>query len=205
MTFETRLWILAIAFFAAFVILGIFVSTHSPSRLDIEGGYLRGMSTGLAAMLTFSGRALPLLGLAILTVLLFLVLKKPIWVPLAILASQVASQGVVELFKRIFLRNRPDAWLVNHELGYSYPSGHATTAIVFFGTWLLIVMLFPVARPLKVLLALVLIVWMIGIDWSRMALSAHYLSDVIGGTFFGCAWMCVLLALLTRLRIPIMG
>jgi undecaprenyl-diphosphatase len=203
-TLEARLWTLAVLFAAAFFILAILVtSTHALNRLDAAGLVLRGQSTGLAAIFTLSGRALPLLGLGLLSVLLFFALRQPLWVPLAIFASQLVSQGAVELVKHIFSRARPDDWLVTHDLGFSFPSGHATTAIVFFGMWLLVVMVLPIDRPLKFALAGILLVWMIGIDWSRIALGAHYISDVLGGTLFGSAWTCALLALLLRLRIPI--
>ncbi|HVS45310.1 MAG TPA: hypothetical protein VMS32_01445, partial [Verrucomicrobiae bacterium] len=120
MTLEGRLWTLAVAFLAAFLILGVLVaSTHALSRLDAVGAIFRGRSTGLAAMFTLSGRAWALVGLGIFSVVLFVILKKPIWVPLAIFASQVASQGAVELIiKHVVARVRPSDWLVNRELGF---------------------------------------------------------------------------------------
>ncbi len=202
---EARLWILAVVFLALFAILGILVmSTHALSRLDAAAAVLRDHATGLATIFTLSGRALPLLALGLVSVLLFLFLKRPLWIPLAIFASQIASQSVVELLiKPIFARPRPTDSVLIRDLGFSFPSGHSTTAIVFFGAWLLVVILVPIARPLKFSLAALLFVWMLGIDWSRIALSAHYLSDVLGGTLFGCAWMSALLALLVRLRVPL--
>jgi membrane-associated phospholipid phosphatase len=41
---------------------------------------------------------------------------------------------------------------------------------------------------------------MIGVGWSRVALAAHYASDVLGGALFGSAWMCALVALVLHLR-----
>jgi membrane-associated phospholipid phosphatase len=198
-----RLWILAIIFLLAFVMLGLLVTSNPLNRMDVVAGGVRGSSPGLAALFTLSGRSVPLLALGILTVLAFALFHRPIWVPIMIFVSQLASQAVVEGAKHIFRRTRPDDWLVHHELGYSYPSGHATTAIVFFGAWLLITLFLPLARPLKLAIAVLIAVWMVGIDWSRIALSAHYLSDVVGGTLLGCAWMCALVALMIRLRVPL--
>lgn len=203
MSIEARLWGLSIVFLLAFLVLGWLVTAHSLSRIDVEAGSLRSMSTSLAVLFTLSGRSMPLLGLGILTVVLFALFHRPIWIPVTIFVSQLISQGVVEGAKHIFRRSRPDEWLVHHELGYSYPSGHATTAIVFFGAWLLITLFLPIARPLKFVIAGLIVVWMAGIDWSRIALSAHYFSDVVGGTLFGCAWMCALVALMIRLRVPL--
>lgn len=204
MSLEARLWAFSLIFAAAFVVLGVLVaSTHALARLDLAAVGVRGQATATAAIFTLSGRAIPLVVLGLLSLLAFLVFRQPLWIPVAIFASQLASQGAVELVKHVFARARPDDWLLTHDLGFSFPSGHATTAIVFFGTWLLVVMVLPTDRPIKFVLAAALLAWMIGIDWSRMALGAHYLSDVLGGTLFGCAWTTALLALLLRLRIPI--
>ena len=202
---ETRLWILAAVFLTLFAVLGVLVtSTHALARVDAVAAVLRGYATGVAAMFTLTGRALPLLLLGAFSVVVFLLLKKPLWIPLTIFASQLASQGAVEFaIKPIFARVRPTDWIVTHDHGFSFPSGHSTTAIVFFGAWLLVVLFIPIARPLKFSLAALLLVWMIGIDWSRLALGAHFLSDVLGGTLFGCAWVSALLALVTRLRLPL--
>jgi membrane-associated phospholipid phosphatase len=39
----------------------------------------------------------------------------------------------------------------------------------------------------------------IGIPWSRLALDAHYATDVIGGLVFGCGWLCATIAIVGRL------
>lgn len=198
MILETRLWLVAALALSAFVALGFYVSTHGLSRFDVESASWRGTSTGLAGIFTLSGRSLPLLALGSLSLVLCFVFHRNIYTPMAIFASQLVSQGVVELFKHLFKRSRPDDWLIHHELGYSYPSGHATTAIVFFVAWAILVNFMPVARPLKVLLVVLLLFWAVGIDWSRMALSAHYFTDVLGGTLFGIAWLCLMGALVFR-------
>jgi len=52
---------------------------------------------------------------------------------------------------------------------------------------------------LKVAIVTVLVLWALGIMWSRLALGAHYLSDVFGGALFGTAWLCALFAALSFL------
>ena len=123
----------------------------------------------------------------------------------AIFVAQLLSQGVVELVKHAFQRVRPDAWLVHRELGYSYPSGHATTAIVFFGSWLVFALLSPLATGQKIAAASILAIWMAGIDWSRLALGAHYPSDVVGGTLLGGACASALWATLLHFRLNPLG
>ena len=120
----------------------------------------------------------------------------PWWVGIGVLLSEAASQGVIELIKDVFHRVRPDYWIAYHESGYSYPSGHAATAIVFFGSWFLIVLMSPLPRAVRITVAAIIFAWMIGIDWSRLALGAHYATDVLGGTLFGVAWVSTALAIL---------
>jgi membrane-associated phospholipid phosphatase len=194
---EFRLWVIAVACFFACLLLGFAVSHASGLwRLDLEAVALRGEYTPLASFFTFSGRGLPLMVLALCGVAIVAATRTNIRIAIAIVVAQVLSQGAVELMKHVFQRARPDAWLVNKELGYSYPSGHATTAALFFGSWLVFALLSPLPNALKAAVVIVLAIWMAGIDWSRMALSAHYPTDVLGGTLFGTACACALWALI---------
>jgi len=198
MTLESRLWFVAAIAFAAFVALGCIVSRVPPMRFDVEASATRGTATQLAIVFTQSGRFWPLLALACLGALIFAVARWPIWIPLVIFVSQIASQGAIEGAKRIFARTRPDDWLFRHELGYSYPSGHACTSVVFFGAYALAICTLPISRGWKVAVIAIALFWIGGIDWSRIALGAHYVTDVIGGTLFGIGWVCAVGALMLR-------
>lgn len=205
MTPEARLWLLATAFASAFAILATLVrSTRALLPLDALSSPLRGRNVRAAAILTRSGRALPLLVLAALSVALFAILREPLWIPLAIFASQVVSQGVVEsALKHHVSRERPSDWVVKKERGFSFPSGHACTAFVFFGSWLVVALVAIPDLGLRVVAGVSIGAWMFGIAWSRVALAAHYISDVLGGALFGAAWTCATLALAIRAHVPL--
>jgi membrane-associated phospholipid phosphatase len=198
---ETRLWISSAVALALFLALGFLFTTMPFSRLDVAAAALQGHGVQAAIIFTESGRFLPLLLIGLIGIAALAALRLPLWIGVGVLVSQITSQGVVELIKHAFHRIRPDHWLVYHETGYSYPSGHASTAIVFFGSWLLIVLMAPLPRQAKIVCAAVLFVWMLGIDWSRLALGAHYLTDVIGGTLFGVCWVSAALAVLAHLGV----
>jgi membrane-associated phospholipid phosphatase len=51
-------------------------------------------------------------------------------------------------------------------------------------------------ESIKIALVALLAFWIAGIGWSRLALGAHYPTDVIGGTLFGVAWACATWAML---------
>jgi membrane-associated phospholipid phosphatase len=179
-----------------FVGLGLFIVRHPLPRLDALGAGLRGMNVPLATVFTVSGygTALTLLGLG--AVAAALGLRLPLKIPLAILVSQAVSQALANGSKDLFARARPDAWLYRHEPGFSYPSGHAVTAVVFYGAWAVVLWMSPLPPAARLGGTALLAAWALGIGWSRVALGAHYPTDVIGGFLFGAAWLCFALAAL---------
>lgn len=190
MTLDGWLLTVSVLCFAAFLGLGYAICrSSSPWLVDVRARTLIGQVTPLAALFTLCGRAFALAGFAIAAIVAIVVLHGSLVVAAAILAAQVCSQGVAELAKRRFARKRPDDWIFHEELGFSYPSGHATTAIVFFGSWLVYGSFAGAGNPAAAAAVALTAVFIVGIDWSRLALGAHYPSDVAGGTLFGCGWL----------------
>lgn len=196
MTLEARLWIACVIAFAAFLLLGYYV-THTAElpRIDVESTALRGQATAFAAFLTFTGRG-PFIAIASVAAAVILwYARVPLRIAAIIIVSQLVSQLAIEGFKNVFTRHRPDYWLIGLERGFSYPSGHASTAVTFFCSWAIVAWLSSAARDAKLLIAGILVAWAAGIAWSRLALGAHYLTDVAGGLLFGIAWMCAVAAI----------
>lgn len=71
---------------------------------------------------------------------------------------------------------------------YSFPSGHAVGSIVGVGALLLagLPLLEARARPLLVVAGAGLVVL---VGYARIALGAHYVSDVVGGWLLGGGWL----------------
>lgn len=181
--------------FALFIALGLRVSNRPLFALDAQAVWLRGHFTPLAMLLTISGRAPAMTAACAIGIAIFAGLRLPISLAMLMALSQLLSQMLIEYFKTLFRRVRPDYWLVGLEAGHSYPSGHAGTAVVFYLGWGLVVVLSSLPAEAKTMLAASLALWAIGVMWSRLALGAHYLTDVCGGALFGAAWLCALLAL----------
>src|SRR5512143_739002 len=128
------------------------------------------------------------------TLLITILLRlKGHWVSALLFAGSVAGGFALNaLLKIAFARQRPDLWpALVAEITYSFPSGHATMATVFFGG-LAAVVLHLSNRPIVRRFALVLATTAIlTIAASRVYLGAHWTTDVTAGILLGLFWVSV--------------
>jgi len=119
----------------------------------------------------------------------------------------VTMAGIVPInsgLKAVFERPRP---LHNHgfivEHGWSFPSGHAFGAMVFYGMLAYVLLrLLPHRWHRWIVAGAVAMISVIGL--SRIVLQVHYFSDVVAGYISGMAWLVVCIggAEWWRLRAP---
>jgi len=98
-------------------------------------------------------------------------------------------------------RDRPSVTqpFVN-EPGASFPSGHAQAAVVGYGVLLLLFI--PVlTRQWRRVAFIISVVVVLAIGFSRIALAAHYVSDVLAGFVLGLAWLAAMTALFSAWRV----
>jgi membrane-associated phospholipid phosphatase len=124
------------------------------------------------------------------------------WLSLATLIVAVPGGMMLnELVKVLVHRHRPfvDGWFVDWS-GYSFASGHTIGATLLYGQIALFVFPLIKGRRNRVLLfvAAIFVVAMVG--FSRIALGAHYFTDVLAGMFFGMAWLTICLFAARPLR-----
>jgi undecaprenyl-diphosphatase len=103
--------------------------------------------------------------------------------------------GVISSVVKIVVdRERPEFdEPIAQAFGKSFPSGHAMTSTVGYGTMLLAFMpLIPAAWRPRAIAGYVLLVLLISA--SRLGLGVHFLSDVLGGIILGAAWLSVSVA-----------
>lgn len=183
---------------AASLLLGALVARRPPGALDRAGFALRGRGVEVAYLFTLIGRWPALTVLGIVAFGVAITLDVPRRAVVLLLAVQVVSQIVNSLLKLAFARLRPDEFVGKREREASYPSGHSVTAVVFFGGFAILASRAPFPVAIGSALVAVLVVCLLAIPWSRLALGAHYVTDVAGGVLLGAAWLCALLALLAR-------
>jgi undecaprenyl-diphosphatase len=135
--------------------------------------------------------------------LLVLLLKKKFY-HFALLFFGSATGLFLEMIVKLILqRERPLlSWVI--ETGYSFPSGHATMAMIVFGTILYAFQddIKNVWKKWAFLAGNVLMILLIG--FSRIYLHAHWLSDVLGGYCLGL-FVITLWVLILKLIIYMVG
>jgi membrane-associated phospholipid phosphatase len=196
----------AAACVVSFALLGWWVAPRAPMRVDAQTVAWRGEARGLAVFFTRLGRWYAIVGLSALAVAsAWLLHARPVAV-VELFVVQVLGQGCTNALKVAFHRPRPDDWLHRFERGFSYPSGHAVTAVVFFVGLIAIVRAWhPVPHWTMEAIVAVLAACVAGVPWSRISLGAHYFTDVAGGLLLGTAWLLIALVVAARLGAPLAG
>lgn len=117
-------------------------------------------------------------------------------IQLTIVMALALSSNVI--LKKIINRPRPELeHLVTVET-LSYPSGHAMTAMAFYGFLIYLFYRFKINLLIKTLIIILLTSLIISIGISRVYLGVHFPSDIIGGFIAGFIWV-VLCALIFNL------
>lgn len=132
----------------------------------------------------------PVVGAVLVMASLMALLTKRKYVIAGLLASSLGAASFSMLGKLTFQRPRPiEAVLL--ESSYSFPSGHATIAVAFYGFlgYLLIRSATRWKNRANVFFATATLILLIGL--SRIVLGVHYLSDVWAGFLVGALWLIV--------------
>ncbi len=92
------------------------------------------------------------------------------------------------IFKNIVERIRPDNKLLNLT-DYSFPSGHALISTVFMGTLAYYVHRSRMNHNVKAILYGLFVIVVFLVSSSRLILSVHWMTDVVGGVILGIFWL----------------
>lgn len=124
-----------------------------------------------------------------LAIVIFLFIKKRKDLILSFVFSAAGAEAVVFFLKILFQRPRPFGAAVL-EKDFSFPSGHADIAVVFYG-YLAYMIIGSVKSKYKIplILAALLVIGLIG--FSRLYLGVHYLSDVLAGYLIGSLFLAI--------------
>ncbi len=132
-------------------------------------------------------------------VILYLILKN--WKR----AMEVAAIGIGGfiinyVMKLSFRRMRPPDPLIEKLNNFSFPSGHATSAFIFYGLLAYLIWKTNMSRIYKVISGSILILFSLVIGFSRVYLRVHFTSDVVAGFCIGFAWLTLSIWVMERLK-----
>lgn len=106
-----------------------------------------------------------------------------------LLISTPGAMVLATVLKAIYHRARPELFSTDYTATfYSFPSGHATVAVGFYGTLaLLVAVRYKGWQRWLIAAAGVTLVLLIG--FSRLYLGVHYPSDIVGGYAAATVWV----------------
>jgi undecaprenyl-diphosphatase len=137
----------------------------------------------------------------VLIVSVFLWLTWHRWSVYLLLVGVLGGQVLNNILKVVFSRPRPEVmeWATDVRT-LSFPSGHAMSAIMAYGTVAYLVgRLEPTPAMRRATWAMAAII-ILGIGFSRLYLGVHYPSDVLAGFIAGFAWLTFVAASMEAVR-----
>jgi len=120
-------------------------------------------------------------------------------VQLMIVLLVAASSNL--LLKQIINRARPDADYLVTVNTLSYPSGHAMSAMAFYGFLIYLIYTFNIPKLVKYCIIAFLAILILSIGISRIYLGVHFPSDIAGGFIAGFIWVVFCILILNILKI----
>ncbi|QAT41741.1 phosphatase PAP2 family protein [Aminipila luticellarii] len=119
--------------------------------------------------------------------------------PLAIAAS--CSSAIHTFVKIMVHRPRPpvENFLISQG-GFSFPSGHSCSGLVFYGLFAYLIFHNAVDKTVHKVMGTLFIILFIAIGISRIYVGVHYPTDVLAGWALGLSILMVTIEILERLR-----
>lgn len=134
------------------------------------------------------------IGVILFCLVLFFMFKR--WWPSLVTLMVAVPGGMLlnEWLKVLVHRHRPfvDGWFVDWS-GYSFASGHTIGATLLYGQLALFVVPAIKSRRWRALTLATAALFILLVGFSRIALGAHYLTDVMAAILFGIVWLTLCL------------
>jgi undecaprenyl-diphosphatase len=165
-----------------------------PAVANFIAAHRPGWLTPMMQLVTWLGSSVLIIPIG-LAVGGYLRRRRHTWQPLIMLtAAFLGAAALYDIVKPTVARQRPPAALQvgGPDLGWAFPSGHATQSIAFYGMLAVVIIAWWVSnRRLLVILGAALLTLVIGA--SRLYLGVHWLTDVLGGYALGLTWLSLVM------------
>lgn len=193
---------------ALFLFIGIAKMIFKDKKEDFDqdaftflASRVNDINTDVMQVFTFLGTHTFLIPANLALVAYFLFIKRHRWYSVKVPVVALSSVMLMFLLKLIFQRDRPLTPLLQAAQGYSFPSGHATMSITFYGLIIFLVWRNNISLWIKWILTIILAALINLIGVSRVYLRVHYASDVLAGFCVGLMWLLLSLWILKKIEI----
>ena len=193
---QKRILLFSLLFLMCFLIVAYFRETFNQinSNINIWSASINsGSFTLTAQVISFVFDTTALVVLSVILAVLLIVLHRRRF-SLLLLVAMAGDALLVTFFKTVIMSPRPFNGIVV-ESGYSFPSGHTTSCVVFFGVLTYFVWKHWSSFKIKAAMAGVYISLTVVVAFDRIYLNVHWFSDIIGAVLLGAFWLtlCIFL------------
>ncbi|WP_413645498.1 phosphatase PAP2 family protein [Marinococcus sp. PL1-022] len=130
-------------------------------------------------------------GAAITTIYLLFFSSFSRWTAVFFAVNMIGISIITTVLKNFFSRQRPEVLAAYDGTGYSFPSGHSTGAVTFYGFLAYLVIRSTLATVWKWVFGVLLSLAALLVAVSRMFLDVHYFTDVLAGISAGLFWLLI--------------
>ncbi|WP_058306461.1 phosphatase PAP2 family protein [Gracilibacillus massiliensis] len=140
-------------------------------------------------LITEAGSVLFLTIISLVVIAYLLLTKKSKWYILFFIINMVGISAFTKVLKLFFERTRPELIDQYDGTGFSFPSGHSTGAIAFYGFMIYLVWKKPSRQWIKFFSITLLGLLALLVPFSRVVLGVHFFTDILAGMALGLAWL----------------
>lgn len=133
--------------------------------------------------------------MVITTALILVLAIKDKKIKISLVINLLGITIINNLIKVIIARPRPEINKLVTETGYSFPSGHSITSMVFYGYLVYLTYKYINNKKIKIPLIIFLILLIPAIGLSRIYLGVHYASDVLCGFLLGTIYLILFISI----------
>lgn len=148
---------------------------------------------------TLFGNTLFVMGLAgFISIFLYFSKKNHLYL-VGLITTLVGAATTGYIMKILVARARPEGGILSPiESSFSFPSGHATASMTFYGFLVyMLCVLFP-SKKSPIITTGIFLIGLIG--FSRLYLGVHFPSDVLAGYLLGGLWLIIGISITKRIR-----
>ena len=173
-----------------FLLIAFLRSSFSAVDADVNSWAVSIQSTGFTQIAKIIHYGFGTTALSIITLLIavYLLYKRYRNDALLLVGVMLGDFVIVAILKRLIHSARPLNGIMQ-EAGFSFPSGHATAAVVFLGLLTYFMWQHFKSRNVRILSGVLFISLSLVVGFSRIYLNVHWLSDVVGAYSLGIFWL----------------